>query len=427
MFTSLALAALVATTSTVSATKLYVSSYNGNITTFDFTKSANASYNLARLDTTTGCGTSSSWLEIDLKHRNLFCLDENFASTVNASIASFKITDEKSAGSLKKVTNAIVPAAPVHSALYDGANGTQLLAVAHYTHALTTYTVDPQTAKFALSQNFNFTMSKPGPKPQQPAPHPHQVVIDPTKKYLIVPDLGADLVRIYYVDPTTLQISERPSVTVPPGSGPRHGVFHLTPRAANQRGETHFYLLTEISAMILPFNVTYLPNNGGLTFTPIGKSVWAYGSGANLDPVVASGNAPAEIRLAYLKTGAPQLIVSNRNATFFRDVKNPDPKNSTAIVSDSLATFTLPKLAPGAATANANETQLVTPQALTPAGGLFPRSFALHPNGDMVAVGVQTSERVAIFHRCVKTGLISKEPVAAFEGLGQVSSLVWGV
>ncbi|KAL8991114.1 MAG: hypothetical protein Q9169_007947, partial [Polycauliona sp. 2 TL-2023] len=185
MFASFALTALVATTSTVSATRLYVSSYNGNITTFNFAKTSNATYNLTRLDMTTGCALNPSWLQIDDKNHNLFCLDENFPSAINASIVSFKINSDKAGGpSLKKVTNTTVPAAPVNSALYTGSNGTQLLAVAHYIHALTTYTVDSRTATFALSQSFNFT-STPGPKPQQAVARPHQVVIDPQKRYLV--------------------------------------------------------------------------------------------------------------------------------------------------------------------------------------------------------------------------------------------------
>ncbi|KAL8885530.1 MAG: hypothetical protein Q9205_003540 [Flavoplaca limonia] len=424
MFASLALTALVATTS-VSAARLYVSSYDGNITTFNFTKTSNATYSLARIDKNIGCAPNPSWLQIDDMKGNLFCLDENFASTTNASIASFKINKDATGPSLKKVTNITVPASPVHSSIYTSSNGTQLLAVAHYIHALTTYNINPQTATFTLSQKFNFT-DAPGPKPQQAVPRPHQVIIDPMKKYFVVPDLGADLIRVYYIDPMTLKIAERPSIPVPKGSGPRHAVFHITPRSSlkAKRGETHLYVLTEISAQILSFNVTYLPNNGGLAMTPIGKAVWAYGSGVGLDAKTAMGNAPAEISLAYLRNGAAQLIVSNRNATFFKDVKNPDPANSTAIVSDSLATFSLPT---GTKMAMGNSTEAIIPQSLTPAGGLFPRSFKISPNGDMVAVGLQQSGRVAIFHRCMDTGMIGKDPVASVEGLGEVSSVVWGM
>ncbi|KAL8849072.1 MAG: hypothetical protein Q9221_005916 [Calogaya cf. arnoldii] len=424
MFASLALTALVATTS-VSATKLYVSSYDGNITTFDFTKTANASYNLALIDKNPDCAPNPSWLQLDLKNRNLFCLNENFASTTNGSLVSFKLAEEgKTSPSLKKITNSTIPAAaPVHSALYNGKNGTQLLAVAHYINALSTYTITPSTAQFTLSQHFNFT-GPAGPVPiRQAVPRPHQIIIDPMKKYIVVPDLGSDIIRIFYINPTTLQLSERPSIPVPKGAGPRHGVFHLTPRATKSRGATHFYLLTEISAQILSFDVAYLPNNGGMTFTPIGKAVWAYGSGAGLDPIVAKGLAPAEITVGYLRNGATQLIVSNRNATFFSNVKNPDPKNSTAIVSDSLATFSLTSPSKMAA----NSTASIGEGKLTPAGGLYPRSFSISPNGDMIAIGLQTSGRVAVFHRCMDTGAIGKEAVAAYEGLGEVSSVVWGI
>ena len=420
IFATRAILALAATTSTVSTTKLYVSSYTGNITTFDFTKTPNATYSLARLDTTTGCSPNASWLQIDVKHRNLFCLDEGII-VANGSLTSFKIDDGKN-GALKLMKHAAVPAAPVNSALYYGLNGTQLLAVAHYTHALTTYTINPVAASFVPFQTFNFTMEKPGPKPQQAAPHPHQVVIDPQKKYLIIPDLGADLLRIFYINPTTLQLSERPSIPVEKGSGPRHGVFHTTRRTVNSKGQTHYYLLTEISSKIIGYNVAYLPNNGGLQFTPSVSPVLAYTTNA-LNAAIAAGNAPAEIALAQTNTGGNQLIVSNRNATFFSDVKNPDPANSTTIISDSLATFELPKSSRRNATGI--EEQQIKSLALTPAGGLFPRHFALNARGDKIAVGLQRSGRVVVYERCTDTGVIGKDPVAGFEGLGEVSSIVW--
>ncbi|KAL8765673.1 MAG: hypothetical protein Q9209_007311 [Squamulea sp. 1 TL-2023] len=412
MLTSVALIALAATASTVSATRLYVSSYTGNITTFDFTKTGNATYDLARLDTTIGCSPNASWLQIDVKHRNLFCLDEGIV-VANGSLASFKINDDK-IGSLKLVNNASVPAAPVHSALYNGPNGTQLLAVAHYTHALTTYKIDPLTASFTPHQSINFTMDKPGPKPQQAAPHPHQAVIDPQRKYLVIPDLGADLLRVFHINSTTLQLHERPSIPVEAGSGPRHGVFHTTRRSANKRGETHFFLLTEISSKIAGYNVTYLPDNGGLQFKPSVSPVLAYGTDP-LPPAIAAGNAPAEIAIGQTKNGS-QLIVSNRNATFFNNVKNPDANNATTIVSDSLATFSLP---------SSSQSQQIAFNALTPAGGLFPRHFALNAKGDKIAVGLQRSGRVVIYDRCPETGMICKDPVAGFEGLGEVSNIVW--
>ncbi|KAL8812229.1 MAG: hypothetical protein Q9223_007343 [Gallowayella weberi] len=409
MFTSLTIAALVATASTVSATRLYVSSYTGNITTLNLTHTANT-YKLTRLEATNGCAPNASWLQIDVQKRNLFCLDEGMVGP-NGSLTSFKINDDKT-GSLKLVKHASIPAAPVNSAIYTNPNGTQLMAVAHYTTALTTYTLDPTTATFTPFETFNFTMPKPGPLAERQAkPHPHQVIIDPTNQYMVVPDLGADLLRVFYIDPQTLRLSERSSIAVKAGSGPRHGIFHCGSRIADQKGGIFYYLLNEIASTVVGFTVTYRPSNGGVALTQF-QEARAYG---NATGSVASGNAPAEIAIAKIKGRGSQLIVSNRNATFFTSVKNPDPANSTAIASDSMATFSLP----------ANKNGSFEFSQLTPAGGLYPRHFSLNRRGNLMAVGLQLSGRVVIYHRCTKTGAIDQNPIAGFEGLGGVSSLVW--
>ncbi|KAL8684950.1 MAG: hypothetical protein Q9218_008057, partial [Villophora microphyllina] len=213
--TSSVLAGLAAAVNLATATKLYVSSYAGTITTLNLTHVGNASYNLVSLDTNRDCGHNATWLELDLQHGNLFCLDEGIVSP-DGTLTSFKVNKDNT---LSRVIHANIPAAPVNSARLWGDNGTMLLTVAHYTAALTTFKVDPVTATFTLSQSFNFTQAKPGPKAdRQAAPHPHQVLSDPSMKYLVVPDLGSDLIRVFYVNRTTLQLSERPSINVTPGS-----------------------------------------------------------------------------------------------------------------------------------------------------------------------------------------------------------------
>ncbi|KAL8737017.1 MAG: hypothetical protein Q9181_002104 [Wetmoreana brouardii] len=416
-FPSLVLAGLAASVTAASATRLYVSSYAGTITTLNLTHTANASYHLTQLGTNNACAPNASWLQIDVKHRNLFCLDEGI-SVGNGTLSSFKIKDDKP-GSLSLVNHAAIPNAPVDSAIIYGKNGTQLLAVAHYAWALTTWKLDPVTAAFTQQQSFNFTQPKPGPNAaRQAAPHPHQVRVDPQGKYLVVPDLGSDLIRIFYVDRNNLTISERPSISVTPGSGPRHGVFHISkPRrssgtatpSGSKRGEVYYYLVSELSSTLTGYKVSYLPNHGGLQMNPVSTG-HAYGPS---NATVFSSNAPSEIVVA---PSGDQLIVSNRNATFFEHVKNPDPNNSTQIASDTLATFSLSKSPMGEAAKFTD---------LTPAGGSFPRHFSLNHDGSLVAVGLQNSGRVAIYERCTKTGKIGKDVVADFEGLGAVTSIVW--
>jgi 6-phosphogluconolactonase len=66
-----------------------------------------------------------------------------------------------------------------------------------------------------------------GPHPRQKAPHPHSVAIDPSGRYLLSADLGADRIFIYRFDPKTRQLTraEPQFEGVVPGSAPRHLAF----------------------------------------------------------------------------------------------------------------------------------------------------------------------------------------------------------
>lgn len=396
---------------TVSASKLFVSSYTGNITTLELTESKGI-HSLAQIQVSQGCAPNASWLHLDAKYENLYCIDENIVGS-NGSLHSFKVN--RKTGALTKIKNIAIPAAPVHATIYTNHEGTQLLAVAHYAWALTTYKLFPD-GDFTPLQHFNFTMHKPGPdEGRQAAPHPHQVLVDPNNEYFVVPDLGADILRIFYIDPITLHIDTRDSFKVPPGSGPRHGDFisiHFddvkeskATRAEHVRRD-FYYLVTELSNTLFGYAIESLPNSGGLSFTQVGSSK-TYGP--NNAPIFA-GNAAAEVAASCDLS----LLVSNRNATYF-EIANPDPKNSTRIASDTFASFSLDRDGLGD----------FKFEALSPAGGLFPRQFSMNKDESLVAVGLQNSGRVAIYERCKETGKMNDTILADFEGLGGVTSIVW--
>jgi 6-phosphogluconolactonase (cycloisomerase 2 family) len=88
-------------------------------------------------------------------------------------------------------------------------------------------------------QSFTFTLSAPGPVPdRQNAPHPHEALIDPTDSFVVVPDLGADLIRVFSIDPSTSLLKESTPFPATPGSGPRHGAF------LKSGDNTYFFLVT---------------------------------------------------------------------------------------------------------------------------------------------------------------------------------------
>lgn len=87
-----------------------------------------------------------------------------------------------------------------------------------------------------------------GPHRRQSGPHAHGVTLDPSGRFLLVPDMGADRVFVYRYDDATgaLSPADVPYAQLPAGSGPRFLLF-------SPNGDFAF-LLTELSAEIFVFH-----------------------------------------------------------------------------------------------------------------------------------------------------------------------------
>ena len=82
---------------------------------------------------------------------------------------------------------------------------------------------------------------------RQEAPHPHSIIVDPTNRYVFVPDLGLDKIMIYQLDLAQgkLKPNDEPWAQVKPGAGPRHFTFHPNGRYA--------YVINEIDSTMTAF------------------------------------------------------------------------------------------------------------------------------------------------------------------------------
>ena len=109
-----------------SATNLYVSSYNGTITTLGLT-SQNGSYQLQSLYKNTGCAPNPSWLNLDQPRGYLYCQDEGL-TVANGSLSSFAVAKD---GNLTLVDKASTITGPVNSVIYGNRNGLRALALPH--------------------------------------------------------------------------------------------------------------------------------------------------------------------------------------------------------------------------------------------------------------------------------------------------------
>jgi 6-phosphogluconolactonase (cycloisomerase 2 family) len=120
---------------------------------------------------------------------------------------------------------------------------------------------------------------------RQEAPHPHESFLDPTGQFILVPDLGADLVRVFLVDKKTLQWKAVAPLVAAAGSGPRHLTF------ATKGNKAYLYLISELANTITGYEVTYSPSS--LAFKEVFK-VPTHGEGTT----VAASVSAAEIILS---------------------------------------------------------------------------------------------------------------------------------
>lgn len=392
-------AIISALSAAASATNLFVSSYSGDVTTLALSDS-NGTYSLNATSSDPNCGPSPAWLTLDASRGTLYCLNEGLTSP-NGSMSTFTINRD---GSLKHVQNSTTISGPVSGVIYGDPAGDRSIALAHYSgSSLSTYSLT-SGGRFEEDESFTFELSQPGPvADRQDAPHPHEAILDPTGQYILVPDLGADLIRVYAIDQKTNAISEKTPLEAPAGSGPRHAKFHNPYNTADEGSTTYLYLATELASTIISYSVSYLPNAGGLQFTQV-QEVNALGQLSH-----ARINAPAGIALS---PDNRFLLLSNRNSSIFT-LPSPDSSNNTAVPSDSITTFSL-----------SESGELGFVQAW-PTHGLFPRHFSLNTAGNLVAAANQNSGNVVVLRRDVATGLIG-DVVAEAEIEGQVTSVIFG-
>lgn len=372
---SLALAATVAADSADPAI-LYAASYSGDITSLSL-GNGKTGYTLNKVSVTTGCGANPVWLEQDKERNLLYCSDE--AGTIGV----FGV-DSSKPGSLEPIMQMNSSYAPVASTLFD-VDGNRGIAFAHYgspdggppgAAGITTYAAG---ADGGLQLTFNLTTVSAGTgsnAERQSASHIHQVTTDPTGRFMVAPDLGEDSVHVYRVQ-NSPAISSLTDIQLPPGSGPRHGVFQKVGKS------TFFHVVSELANTITSFKVLY-NGNSSLSMNQTGQ-VSTFG-----DKPVPTGALAGEIIIS----SDGFITVSNRLDNSFT-IPSLDPKIPTQEEqSDSLAVF------------KADKQGKLSFVNLYPVGCQSPRHIQANNNGSLLAAACMTNNRVVVLERNKATGEI---------------------
>ena len=168
----------------------------------------------------------------------LYAVDDDNAK--EGSVTAFAVN--RASGALTKINAAATGGSGTTHLWFDAPSQT-ILTANYGGGSASSIAVNADGSLGALVSTVKDTGS--GPHRRQAAPHAHAVAIDPSGRFALVPDLGADRVFVYAfersihalapVDPAT----PRAYVT-PPASGPRHLVF-------GQNGQ-FVYLINEMTA-----------------------------------------------------------------------------------------------------------------------------------------------------------------------------------
>lgn len=244
-------------------------------------------------------------------------------------------------------------------------------------------------------QTFPYKLAHPSPKPQQDASHPHQVLLDPTGSFILIPDLGADIIRVNAIDKASGKLRTCPEIPFKAGSGPRHGVFWT---GEDEEDETMLYTVSELGGYFIGFSVDY--DDGKDDGCPVfneTQSIIPYKDGKLPEGATPSG----------IKIEGGFIYVSIRSDQGFAP-------------NDSMVTLTRA------------EDGTVAFRDLTSSYGKVPRTFVINKAGDLVAIGNQASSNVVIVSRDVESGKLGDKVASLQVGepgkVGQaegLSSVIW--
>jgi len=184
-----------------------------------------------------------------------------------------------------------------------------------------------------------------------------------------VPDLGADVVRIFRIDASSGRLTACGTGQASPGDGPRHLKWWKSADGSVQR----MYTVNELANSVSSWDVRYPADSasGCLSLTRA-QTVSSFAPGKR-------GNAMT--KAAELRVVGNFLYASNRADQAFGSQQ------------DSIATYTIDPATGAIAWLEAANSH-----------SYYPRTFQVNKEGTLVAIGGQTSSNVAVVARDPATG-----------------------
>ncbi|UGU16635.1 lactonase family protein [Sinomicrobium kalidii] len=297
--------------------------------------------------------TNPSFLAVSPDNQNLYAVSEVAREGETGKLLVFGLDDLKKPDLLQELTTDAK--APCHVSLdTDG----KYVFVANYAGGVVKMYKRDEKGRLSPADTVQLQGSGPDAARQEVS-HPHSAVVSPDNRFVFVPDLGSDKIRIFRIDRENDRLlpSSPGFISTPPGAGPRHFAFHPDGR--------HAYVINELDNTILAFS--YDSQSGKLTEI---QKIYTLPEGFK------GKSNTADI---HIHPNGKFLYGSNRG-------------------HNSIVVFTI-----------APETGKLSLVEHEPTKGDFPRNFAVHPSGKQLYAANQNSGNIVQFAIDAKTGKLSYE------------------
>ncbi|MDB5522594.1 MAG: hypothetical protein JWM58_357 [Rhizobium sp.] len=194
---------------------------------------------------------------------------------------------------------------------------------------------------------------------RQSRPHCHSVMISPDNRIVAAADLGTDSLYLYHLNATNGTIALAQQIKLPPGTGPRHSVFHPSLPFLYLTGELNSSLVT-ITIDTVSAEAHVIDSTNATATGPEGRN---YPSGIAMTP------------------DGHYVLVANRGADMI-SVFWIDPESGRPTLRSEVA-----------------------------CGGRFPRAIRFDPSARYLAVANQKSDDISIFGWDFTKGVLSGKPL----------------
>ncbi|MCZ8519808.1 MULTISPECIES: lactonase family protein [Paenibacillus] len=178
---------------------------------------------LTLLDSVAGL-KNPTFLNLDAAKRRLYSIAEGVSEDGGKVGEAVSFDIDASTGRLAELSRGIGVDAPACHIQRDAA-GRYLILTSYHGGRIALSALGEDGRIGALLDTQQYEGHGPDPE-RQDRPHPHSVNLSRDKRFLFVPDLGMDRIRVYRVDPQENRLAYHGETTTHPGAGPRHMAFH---------------------------------------------------------------------------------------------------------------------------------------------------------------------------------------------------------